>query len=348
MVLHINFICVLLSSIIFPVLPAQQANPPPRILSIAKQIVRLPKLHEYGYYYQWQTEHRILVWKDDPNDFHPVLIDSRSGTQNDLKAFNTRLTQIRRTRGRILYAYTMRLSPDGKWVVWMERGLRWVALSLDGIHAVSSDNGPGLATGGIPELVWMPDSRHFTALTDYSGYTLHIYSLDAPSHPQERQLPPFPSEWIPKVNFFLRLIGFPSAGRALCDLIGDDEQGIPNTDFYNVPIDGKTADSRHYTIPIPKEVRINGIDALELSPQGDRLVWCYRYLHYFNNGYSNRQEIWVSDVDGSHVHEIGFHEMTRIEGQQAMSDILIALQWTPDGKRLSFLYKDALWTVPAD
>src|SRR5579862_8522616 len=100
MILYGKLLCALFSVVFFPALPGHQVASPPRLLSIAKQIVKLPKLHEYGYYYQWQTDQRVLVWKDDPNDFKPVLSDVRSGAQNDLNPFNARLVQMRPHSGR--------------------------------------------------------------------------------------------------------------------------------------------------------------------------------------------------------------------------------------------------------
>src|SRR5579871_2836350 len=393
MILYGSLLCVLFSTVFLPKLPAHQAASPPRLLSIAKQVVKLPKLKEYGYYYQWQTEQDVLVWKDDPNDFKPGLIDVRSGARDDLKAFNARLVQMWPRGGHHIWLHTLRLSPDGKWVIWMEGGIvspptRWGALSLDGSRFVSGDIGYYF---GQPILLWLPDSRHFAALSD-DPQALLIYSLDAPTRQHQIELPPFPSEWMPKVNFYLILIGFPSPGRALARIGGTDEEGVPNTGFYTFPIMERTG-ARHYIIPIPNGVQTNGLDALELSPQGNRLAWCYRFFREWDKGLSNRQEVWVSDVDGSHMHEVGFHEslyanpadrpvralktpsfgpsdnrpadgkarmlveilsfrtgseMTEIYGQPATSHILDSFQWLSDGKRLSFLYDDAIWIVPVD
>jgi hypothetical protein len=55
--------------------------------------------------------------------------------------------------------------------------------------------------------------------------------------------------------------------------------------------------------------------------------------------------IWVSRLDGSGMHEVG-HLLSGKEAED--DDPAFGLDWLPGGKRLSFGYGDALYTVPAD
>ncbi len=55
--------------------------------------------------------------------------------------------------------------------------------------------------------------------------------------------------------------------------------------------------------------------------------------------------IWVSRLDGSAMREIGYVRVAAPADGSCPDDITY-LQWLPDGKRLSFLYRGALWIVP--
>ena len=60
--------------------------------------------------------------------------------------------------------------------------------------------------------------------------------------------------------------------------------------------------------------------------------------------------VWVSRIDGSRMHEIGCTPLKMLEelGIVDMNDVPEFIEWQPDGKRLSFLLKNTLYTVPAD
>ena len=55
-------------------------------------------------------------------------------------------------------------------------------------------------------------------------------------------------------------------------------------------------------------------------------------------------ELRTSCLDGSDVHEIGHLDAPKTREDPRPEH----LQWLPDGKQLSFIYKDRLYTVPAD
>ena len=92
-----------------------------------------------------------------------------------------------------------------------------------------------------------------------------------------------------------------------------------------------------------------------VSPQGDRLawlvesdytppgsVWLRRVWVFLGQRKRPLVGLWISRVDGSHMQEIG--HLNYKPGEEIPQDI----RWTPDGKRLSFLYKGGLYTVPVD
>jgi hypothetical protein len=57
---------------------------------------------------------------------------------------------------------------------------------------------------------------------------------------------------------------------------------------------------------------------------------------------SPHQELWVSEADGTQLRHIGDLENSNDKRQ------IDAVQWLPDGKRLSVLIGDTIWVVPAE
>ena len=91
-----------------------------------------------------------------------------------------------------------------------------------------------------------------------------------------------------------------------------------------------------------------------ISPDGNRLVWtllrAYSTPPIFDGifrllGMRDRvtEELWTSQLNGQGMHEVGFIDCN--ENDHSYSD---SIRWTPDGKKLSFIYKDELWTIPVE
>lgn len=126
--------------------------------------------------------------------------------------------------------------------------------------------------------------------------------------------------------------------------------------FYDMALTPAARPSRTYTVSLPGNYYA---DTIALSPSGDRLAWklyghhrsSVSFLngllwHLFPNLAQSPQPViglWVSRLDGTGMHEVGEMPVPRQDGWNlSLSD----LSWTPDGKRLSFTYDGALWTVP--
>jgi len=91
-----------------------------------------------------------------------------------------------------------------------------------------------------------------------------------------------------------------------------------------------------------------------LSPHADRVAWVFhqRYLSPllvlskrvglpFNAEAIEETTIYVSRIDGTEMREIG----TAPSPTDASQDVEI--KWMPSGKRLSFVYKNVLYTISA-
>ena len=99
------------------------------------------------------------------------------------------------------------------------------------------------------------------------------------------------------------------------------------------------------------------VQALFYSPRGDKLAWIinrtvpdkFAPLHRWIPQYKPTQQkttaLWVSGTLGDNLHEIGHIPITE-HGRQFY--LLDYVRWQPDGKTLSFVSNDMLYTVPAD
>jgi hypothetical protein len=112
------------------------------------------------------------------------------------------------------------------------------------------------------------------------------------------------------------------------------------------------APERRYRLSAPAGWQIRN---LVLSPGGDRLASLLvtsrvspiqallaRLLpRYVPNARPvDVYQLRLSRLDGTHMREIGF--------QEASSGLVTQLQWTPDGKHLSFILLNSLYIVPIE
>jgi hypothetical protein len=73
--------------------------------------------------------------------------------------------------------------------------------------------------------------------------------------------------------------------------------------------------------------------------------WLHRVFPIFKVSPHPTEGLWISGNDGQALREIG-HVDAKLGGDErgALQD----LTWLSDGKRLSFRYNGALWTVPVN
>jgi hypothetical protein len=112
---------------------------------------------------------------------------------------------------------------------------------------------------------------------------------------------------------------------------------------------------KRWSVPTPAD---SDQGYVSLSPQGDKLFWVTakevvplpdRLLHSLFTGYRIRPFhemcLKVSDLDGKHMHTIASYQMSH---STAPPSRYSALQWTPDGKKITFARDGGLYTMPAE
>lgn len=236
----------------------------------------------------------------------------------------------------IVFCY---LSPNTQWLVCPDVGPGdWKAYSLDGKRSV--------------EWTGMPDWRPPLWTSDHTFYVLPgngspgsvAYHCDvnqggpAARIPLGRKVDSFFVGVLPDK----RLMFMPyDGGRVMLDV-----------DYTAVRIDSRNVELRNGKLRLPCHA---AIETAEFSPDGRRVAWTLfcdrrprgpswyrRLMRWMGRPDVNTWELWTSDFEGKHWNQVG------IIGDSGNSDLPYALQWTSDGRRLSFLIRKTLYVVDAD
>ncbi len=270
------------------------------------------------------------------------LWDLKTDIQKPLPAL-TRC--ILRTRGP---NWPLQISPDGQWICLSGAGM--MTCRLDGARVrISANSG---------NAVWLPDSQHLLVNTwNANSYFCVRRSVIRSEHDVEmpmpkRQTAPNPAENLGKVTPDGRMILL----------------WVPNND----PSTRQLIAACYELQPVFRKIWTktltwpahSRVEEYALSPQGDRIASLiavesnspllqvmHRLLPQIHVNPSYRFELWVSRIDRMQRRKIGVVPFDAAAYQQ-LDDLfegeLDQIQWLPSGKKLSFVYKDDLYTVPSD
>ena len=184
------------------------------------------------------------------------------------------------------------------------------------------------------DLHWMPDSRHWFYWDSDSG-RLVMHSLNSRTvvKIQPRGLPK-PAPWGTSI------LGVTGSGQVIA-MTGSLREVGATFVLYKFSAKPGAEAERIGTVTFPDNVVMSEV---ALNPRDNRLVWQLEA-----NDTSARQKISLStsDLDFRHRHEIGC--IYEDEGSIDMANLwnMTELQWVPDGRRVSFVYKNTIWTAPA-
>ena len=304
----------------------------------------------YGGYF-WESPQTLFVaYSQGRNGLRTVRRNLTTGTETELTALNSQLNGMRSSLN------NWRLSPNGKWLVFqrtrlIQNGRRneWVATTLDG-----SQQRTWAVHGGESPL-WYQDSHGWVevAFDKHSKMRVGIHVLEG------KDPEPVPVQgtisWAmglntegqvvvmtpnPMVNSRFPLSSSPPAFRQ-ANLVEFDRFALNNSP------------SQQTLISLPPDA--SRIYEAEFSPKGDYLAYLVRasslspiqrFLSrvwpFYRLPNTQTCALWISRTDGKEMHKIGSVEAAPNAGQMQ------SLLWTLDSKRLSFLYNNALYTVPAN
>jgi hypothetical protein len=244
-----------------------------------------------------------------------------------------------------------RASPDGRRLLTFDDGPAFYVVgqtASDGYKVEFNEWGGDELGPRLPGIAWLPDSRRWLAWSPArSKHPLKLYSVDAPvASPVSITTP----------AAMTTLLGVTPD-----HLVVQSDAPLPPATVKRITISTfgvypNRTGVQSVSFPLPVTAQINDV---ELAPHGDRLAWMFvdarrsslvtmlvRLLPTLASRFPPTEgiSVWVSRLDGTEMHEIGFQQ-THMSGKD--TNIATDLRWMPDGKRLSFLMNDSLYSVPA-
>ena len=286
-----------------------------------------------------------------PKDFAPGYfqlrhLDTNTGLQTPWEPFDAKWSKFITSRPIIVtipwtnppshteyYLPSCALSPDSQWLVWLHDNTTWFAARLDGSRQLQWP-----AAGRYKGVcAWLPDSHRWVELVQ--TYRQGAYHSEAIVH---SIVAPSVSHKVP-INADAgadgTLEGVTDKNALLVVSYGYGLQWqTPQIRITKFPLAGPSAKPEVITSHPPQIGEVFGV---ALSPMRDQLAW----VTMRND--QERYSLWLSYADGHKWQQVGSGPLeTFKQGTGVGLYLPQAVQWTPDGTRVSFIYRDTLYTVP--
>jgi hypothetical protein len=303
----------------------------PRERALLPRATRITPVSNNHPYYWWLADHEIMLFRDPArSDWTLVRVNESTKRQQPLSAL-TRL--FARSGGK---PGSIQVSPDGKWMLWTNAAGGTVVSRTDG--ARHFDYPPGKPS----EKRWMCESVRWIELVHdgkFFSYAV-MHDIVNPHKAQRRVLVPS----IPCTREFVDVAGMrPTADdHILAGLWNGQEGNLNPAGIIALNMNAHLSAVGQYRLDPPHAA---DRAELEFAPLYGRLAWVLEYGPGLSAlvGASGQTGLWVTDMFGWKSRELGSLETSPDDSSSSRP---VSIQWTPDGGRLSFVYRDALWTVP--
>lgn len=312
---------------------SDQGAPDSSLIARAKKVANAADWETHSYV--WRTNTSVVANVGDSDRPRFVVIDLPAKTTRSLDGLNREIAL--RSPGYVLDWTTFSRKSD-MLLLKAADGFKgpaqeWIAVSLDGkrwVHARTTPFPMGHAA-------WLPDGRHWIEIIGQTGSAVVVHDIVAPENLSITDLDIGPRD--PSRAMLLALLGLIANGRMVA-VVNSDAEGTTLLEI-GIEARGQSPVFHHITVPD------NGaVVHIIVSPRGDRLAWqCYKRNQHTKQGPSGDQaasqlgvtQVFTSELDGRNLRLLGLLPGVEVDG----------LQWTPDGKQVSFVYKRALYVVPA-
>jgi|SRR5579871_621249 len=306
----------------------------------------------------WLSTNRLLIFTADqgtPGE-HVDLFDIPSHTRTHLNGL-THL--LRRPNTSLLGARSnWELSPRGTWLhvaqesVTSESGYESLIVKCDGSqyrhirdpdnlvvgfwlddqHYVEgySEESQQVAVLNVSDVEHPANDRHYSAF-DAMGSKILSEHYDA--HPTRIEMP-LDYRYGDPLSFEIE--EYCAQGR--------DASNVQPLHIYKIALP-KDVDRLMDALASPQQTTI--IYNLQIARTSDLLTWLHRVVPSVSVKPVITEELWISKSDGQGMREIG-HVPGKVDANGDPEDQLNEVQWLPDGKQVSFIYRDMLYVVPAE
>jgi hypothetical protein len=321
---------------------AQAQTPMPLLLAHAHRLNRdslpvSPDTYSFAQHF-WLSRHAVLLVYKDP-DYHVDVrrLDTRTGLLSRVHGLGPGLDGERWVWHGTLVPFA--LSPDHRWLI----GTRDTVTAWT-YEAIGMGNGRREVWPAGDDyswdLHWGPGSRRWFTWGK-GAWAIWAYRLGGPRpavvSPTSLPKPPMEGPVQDTGEDVAELLGTDRRGRVLlrCDPNGFQRRTEPayTETLYRFSLTPHPGARRLCSFRFPPAAVPD--DAV-LSPRADRLAWKCETSEHDGSGYS----VWVSDLDGGRPRDIG-----NLPSDDGGLDFY-SLQWTPDERHLSVLYRNDLWSIP--
>ncbi len=342
----------------------------PILTQRGKRIVTFPyeKMH-----YTWLNDHQfMLLPKHMPSPL--TSVDSRTGIKRVYDEFQkvngVELNELNKQYE--LSDWNFTISPDGGRALWGSMSYYSKGVSsapLDGGLVIKRESARSEKIYIGSNMIWTSDSRRWVqVVADGKNIYAFVEGLDSPGFIRKIPLG-YPKDSIGD-NGGIRttLLGWTKSGSLLAS--NGESTDFPNIiahrtiSFFEFNVDDGPVRLREYSVKLPNEDLLSFLypyrePEVVLSPGGDRLGWIVfakegeaplhkllaRWIPKLRKQPRNIIELCTSRLDGSGMKMIGFLDYDKIHDNPKAP---FCLRWLPNGKSLSFIFDNALWTIPAD
>ncbi|BCM89654.1 hypothetical protein IAD21_01501 [Abditibacteriota bacterium] len=288
-----------------------------------------------GNSYDWITANQLLIFRfmGVRRNREIWRLSSRNranGKETPLPALSAKFNESYGVHGR------HSISPDGQWLLWMgEKG--HCAAMLDGSHFITWQSNPKSGYG-YGEADWLGDSRHWVErIRGTDGRVKGFIRHDVLTHREQERIKLRPAD-----PLHIRSGSPYSIPMVAWDnhiLVATSGWPESYSQSYVIQIGiGARAHERTYLVKAPKGWLFKYWPTL--SHSGKRVAWECQPQNPSEVAKAEAS-LWVSDIDGHRMHQIGSIENEKYNG-------IIRVKWLPDGQHLSFEYRRALYVVSAE
>lgn len=263
----------------------------------------------------------------------------------------------------------IQVSPDRRYLSYflIPRAANGRRLLAPGSRLLSMKDGKQITWKGewLEEVCWTPDGNGIISVQQYPPYRILTTDIESQKVVTMPFLKPVPAEPEP---IRLSPLFAEKSGRLVCiengpyflpqlakqnKISASQVKYINMTQLNFVELDMKQQGTplRTWSIPVPQDVQQGRVYP---SPQHDRLLWVtysqnvnfletiiQRVIPHYNSHTHILIRWQISVLNGKNIRDVVRHEVA-----DPKHDHLSMPQWNPDGKRLSFIYNNALYTTP--